>query len=48
MEDKKKCHLGYTKECCPKRRLENEKLFYGALLVIAVSLILFDTLVFHR
>ena len=33
------CHQGLPKDDCPKRRLENEKLIYGALLVIAAGLL---------
>ena len=48
MKDENKCHLGFTPKCCPKRKLENEKLFYGLLLIVAVGLLLVDALVFHR
>lgn len=33
------CHQGLPEDDCPKRRLENEKLMYGALLVIAAGLL---------
>lgn len=33
------CHHGLPEEDCPKNRLENEKLLYGALLVVAVVLL---------
>ena len=33
------CHQGLAEDDCPKRKLENEKLMYGALLVIAAGLL---------
>ena len=33
------CHQGLPEDDCPKRRLENEKLMYGALLLIAVAML---------
>jgi len=33
------CHQGLPEYDCPKNRLENEKLLYGALLVGAVVLL---------
>lgn len=33
------CHQGLAEDDCPKRKLENEKLLYGALLVIAAGLL---------
>ena len=33
------CHQGLQEDACPKNRLENEKLLYGALLVGAVALL---------
>ncbi len=38
-KDAKMCHQGLPVEECPKRRLENEKLIYGALLFFAVSIL---------
>lgn len=35
----KRCFYGYTKDECPKRRLENEKLFFGILLAIAIAVL---------
>jgi len=33
------CHQGLPEEACPKKKLENERLLYGALLVGAVVLL---------
>jgi len=41
-KDVKICHQGLPVEECPKRRLENEKLIYGALLFFAVSILVFS------
>jgi len=35
----KVCWSGFKQGECPKRRLENEKLIYGILLVIAVGIL---------
>jgi len=36
---KRVCWQGFEKGQCPKRRLENEKLFLGMLLTIAIGLL---------
>jgi len=36
------CFEGVPKGECPKRRLENEKLIYSALLIAAVTLIILN------
>lgn len=36
---KRVCWQGYEKGQCPKRRLENEKLFLGILLAIATLIL---------
>ena len=33
------CHQGLPEDDCPKAKLENERLLYGALLVMAVGLL---------
>jgi len=37
---KRVCWQGFEKGQCPKRRLENEKLFLGMLLTIAIGLLI--------
>ncbi len=37
--DDEYCHQGLPVEECPKARLENEKLLFGALLLIAVVML---------
>jgi len=37
---KRVCWQGFEKGHCPKRRLENEKLFLGMLLTIAIGLLI--------
>lgn len=34
------CWYGFKKETCPKKRFENERLFYGFLIVLLVTLVL--------
>ena len=41
-KDSKICHQGLPVDECPKRRLENEKLIYGALLLFAVTILVFS------
>jgi len=38
----KVCHQGLSANECPKQRLENEKLIYGALLLFATSILVFS------
>ena len=38
------CWIGYKDGECPKRRLENEKLIYGALLVLTIGVLVFCNL----
>lgn len=33
------CHHGFPEPLCPKTKLENERLLFGALLVAAVALL---------
>lgn len=33
------CHKGFPEPLCPKTKLENERLLFGALLVAAVALL---------
>lgn len=37
--DDEYCHQGLPVEDCPKTRLENEKLLFGTLLLIAVTML---------
>jgi hypothetical protein len=37
---KKVCWQGFKQGRCPMKKLENEKLFYATLLVIAIGIIL--------
>jgi len=37
-----RCWHGFEKSKCPKRRLENEKLFLGILLTIAVFILVYS------
>ncbi len=41
---KRVCWQGFEKGQCPKRRLENEKLFLGLLLAISVSILVLSNL----
>lgn len=39
MKCDKVCFNGYRKEDCPKRRLENERLMFGLLLVLVIGMV---------
>jgi len=41
---KKDCANGFTKETCPKRKLENERVVLGVLLIISMIYILISVL----
>ena len=40
--DSRRCWEGFKHGCCPRRRLENEKLLLGVMLAITIGLLVWS------